>query len=73
MFFIAGQSDKQKLLLEKEAKLRREDDTRGWDNAKLEAVSRKHYLETRGRKIEAVEAEVIKSFNVKWEGLLKLW
>ncbi|KNA03993.1 hypothetical protein SOVF_203770 [Spinacia oleracea] len=54
----AGQSDKQKLLLEKEAKLRREDDTRGWDNAKLEAVSRKHYLETRGRKIEAVEAEV---------------
>lgn len=54
----AGQSDEQKLLVEKEAKLRHEEDTKGLNNAKLEAESRKHDLETRGRKIEAVVAEV---------------
>lgn len=54
----ARQSDEQKLLIEKEAKLRHEEDTRLLNNAKLEAESRKHDLETRGRKIETVVAEV---------------
>lgn len=54
----AEQSDEQKKLLEKEAKLRHEQDTNGLDNAKLEAELWRHDLETRGRKVEAVVAEL---------------
>ncbi|KAK9705359.1 hypothetical protein RND81_07G051000 [Saponaria officinalis] len=53
----AEQLDKQKRQLEIEGNLRRDEDTRGLNNVKLEAESRRRDLEARGRKIEAVVAE----------------
>ncbi|KAL9242053.1 hypothetical protein vseg_016095 [Gypsophila vaccaria] len=53
----AEQLDKQKCQLEREGNLRRNEDTRGLNNVKLEAESRRWDLEARGRKIEAVVAE----------------
>lgn len=70
MLITAEQSDEQKKLLEKEAKLRHEQDTNGLDNAKLEAELWRHDLETRGRKVEAVVAEVLLNFYVSWDLLL---
>ncbi|KAL2904714.1 Kinetochore protein NUF2-like protein [Bienertia sinuspersici] len=54
----AEHSDEQKHLLEKEANARHEEDTRGLNNVKLEAEQCTHDVETTGRKIEAVVAEV---------------
>ncbi|KAJ8438601.1 hypothetical protein Cgig2_010385 [Carnegiea gigantea] len=59
----AEQSDEHKRQLEKERNLRHEEDTKGLNNAKLEAESRGRDLEPRRRKIEAimVEVDVIKA------------
>lgn len=60
----AEQSDEQQNLLEKERYLRHKEDTRGLNNAKLEAEQCRSYLETKGKKIEAVVTEV-DSVNAK--------